>query len=168
MPFRASMSTPPRVTPLVSKGLFPSTVRSWIVTLLAWTRMTVLLPAGREPLAPTPGPLKLGVITVTPWPAPANSSGLSITTFSAYVPARTSTVPPAATALMPSWMVAKASSPKISAGNGPSEPSGSQVLPNGVCAQLLSTYTVLNAVTWPWALDVSMLVRVESSSLSQT
>ena len=50
IPLRASMSVPPRTTPLVRFGLSPSSWRLVIVTLSAWTRMMLLaVPPQSEP-----------------------------------------------------------------------------------------------------------------------
>src|SRR5262252_1263225 len=65
---------------------------------------------------------------------PSTDTALLTLSCSAYVPAETMTVPPAVTALMPSWIVANESQPKLVAG-----PAASGSVPIDVPAQLAST-----------------------------
>ena len=76
------------------------------------------VPGNEPPKDDPPDPITIaysppaGSIRVVAAPAPSSLTGLPLmTAFSTYVPERTFTVPPAATALMPVWSVAKASTP---------------------------------------------------------
>lgn len=111
MPFRASMFAPPMGMPVVRFGLSPSTVRLLIVTLLAWTRMTLDVRPGAgqmdPPLGQSFGFEIAGTIFVTPVVDPCSLSGLVTTTFSLYVPALTAMVSLATAAVMAFWIVLK-------------------------------------------------------------
>src|SRR5882672_9568890 len=74
MPLRAATSAPPTDIPL-NDGLSPSSVRAWIVTLLACTRHTLLARVHGAPPPPAPtqsGFDPAGRTPVEPWPAPTS------------------------------------------------------------------------------------------------
>src|SRR5512141_280135 len=107
MPLRASRSEPPADMPLDIAGLFPSSVMSWMVTLLACTRM-MLLAAVALPHSELPahgfGIDTAGSTVVAACPAPSNVSCFVIVTFSWKTPLVAFTVSPFELKSIAFWM----------------------------------------------------------------